>query len=123
LSREELSSILEFLDSVPAGKATVTVGGHPFVSLDADEKALEIEMEGASEAGLRLSELARLDRGFMGVLSGPFRVASALSRLGWNLTMYAEGDKVLSMGKGESRLTGRISANPLRLRKLLKALK
>jgi hypothetical protein len=118
-----VASILDLLALVPAGKATVTVGGHPVLSVDADKKTLVVEADGVGEAGLHLSDLVKLQEGTANMLKGSIHVTGALSRLGWNLTLCAEGEKVLSMGKGAPRLTGRISLNPLGLRKLMKALK
>ena len=121
-SEEKLASIIGLLEHVPSGKATVRVNGRPLISVDADKKTLEVEAEGAADAGLRLSELVRPREGASAMIEEPMRVSGELSRLGWKLSLYAEGDKVLSMGSGVSRLTGHISVNPLKLRKLLKAL-
>ena len=117
-----ISAALDLLAVVSRGKATVTVGGRPLVHLDADEKVLEVDADGAKEAGLRLLEFAEQDGGTLAVVRGPLHLASELSQSGWRLTVNAEGKKVLSMGRGVSRLTGRISMNPLKARKLLKAL-
>jgi len=122
-SEERLASLLEVLGLAASGKATVSVGGRPLLSVDADRKTLDVEADGAGEAGLHLSDLVKLEEGKGGMIEGSMHVTDALSRLGWRLTLYAEGDRILSMGSGVSRLTGRISVNPLRLRKLLKALK
>ena len=119
---ERLASLIGLLGHVPSGKATVSVGGHPLLSIDADKKTLDVESDGVSDAGLRISDLFRLQEGRAAKIEAPMHVTGALSRLGWKLTLYAGGDKVLSMGSGVSRLTGRVSVNPLKLRKLLKAL-
>ena len=120
---DSLSSALDLLATVSKGKATITVGGRPFVQLDADEKILAVDAEGAREAGLRLQDLGEGKRGSLGALTVPMRDAGALSEHGWKLTLSAEGENVLTMGKGVSRLTGRIRVNPLKARKLLKALR
>jgi hypothetical protein len=120
---ERFTSLLDLLAIVPAGKATITVRGRPFLSIDSDEKTLEVETDGAKEAGLRLSDLVRLREGQVGVLEGSEHAAGALSRLGWKLTLCAEEDRVLMMVSGVSRLTGRISVNPLKLRRLREALR
>ena len=117
---EKLTSLLDLLAFVSTGRATITVRGCPFLSINSDEKTLEVETDGAKEAGLRLSDLVKVQEGRVGVLEGSEHAAGALSRLGWKLTLCAEGDRVLMMGSGVSRLTGRISVNPLRLRKLRK---
>ncbi|HYB07312.1 MAG TPA: hypothetical protein VEB87_04050 [Nitrososphaerales archaeon] len=120
---QRLASLIEILGHVAAGKATVSVGGRPLVSVDADKKTLDVEVEGVGEAGLHLSDLIKLEEGRGGMIEGSMHVTGALSRVGWRLSLYAEGDRVLSMGSGMSRLTGRISVNPLKLRKLLRAIK
>jgi hypothetical protein len=84
---------------------------------------LEVEVDGVREAGLRLSDLIQLQEGSTKVLKGSRRVIEALSRLGWKLTLCSEGDRILTMGSGVSRLTGRIRVNPLKLKKLLETLK
>lgn len=119
---DTISSALDLLAAVSKGKATVTVGGRPLVRLDADEKVLEVDAEGAKEAGFHLLEFAEQGGGTLAMVKGPLHLAGALSQNGWRMTVQSEGERVLSMGKGVSRLTGRISMNPLKARKLLKAL-
>ena len=116
-------SILDLLAAVSKGKVTITVEGRPFVRLDADEKTLEVEANGLNAAGLRLQDFEGGSGGPLAALTGPMRVARTLSASGWKLTLRAEGEKVLTMGKGVSRLTGRIRMNPTKARKLLKALR
>jgi len=120
---ERLASLLDLLAFVSAGRATITVRGRPFLSINSDEKTLEVEADGAREAGLRLSDLVKLQEGPANALEGSGHLAGALSRLGWKLTLCAGGDRVLTMGSGVSRLTGRINVNPLKLRKLLQTLR
>jgi hypothetical protein len=115
-------SIFDLLAAVSRGKATITVEGHPFIHLDADEKTLEVDANTFTAAGLRLQDLGGRG-GPLATLTGPVHVANALSDQGWKLTLCAEGEKVLTMGKGVSRLTGRIRMNPIKARKLLKALR
>jgi len=123
MSKEkEFASILGLLALVPAGRATVTVGGRRFLSINSDKKTLDVEASGARKAGLHLSEFVTVQEGPVNLLEASGHVAGELSRLGWKLTLYAEGDKVLAVGSGVSRLTGRISLNPLKLKKLLEAL-
>lgn len=120
--REEgLASIIGLLALIPAGKVTVSVGSRPLATLDADRKMLDLEVSGIEEAGVRLSDLVKIRTGAE-ALQKSMRVSGTLSRLGWKLNLYADGDRVLSMGSGVSRLTGHISVSPRRLRKLLKSL-
>ena len=120
---EDVSSLLDVLELVSAGRATVNIGGLPFIKVNGDSKTLEVEADAARQAGMKLSNLARMTGGPVGALKVPIGVAGALSQLGWKLTLRAEGEAVLSMGKGSSRLTGRISVNPLKARKLLKVIR
>ena len=120
---EDIASLIGLLGLIPSGKATVSVGGRPVLTVNADRKTLDVEAAGVGEAGLRLSDLVKAQEGGGNVIEGSLHVTGALARLGWRLTLYAEGDRIISMGNGVSRLTGRISVNPLRLRKLLKALR
>ncbi len=121
--REEgLASIMGLLALIPAGKVTVSVGSRPLATLDADRKMLDLEVGGMEESGVRLSDLIKIRTGAGAALQESMRVSGTLSRLGWKLNLYADGDRVLSMGSGVSRLTGHISVSPRRLRKLLKSL-
>ena len=116
-------SLLTLLALMPAGRATIKVSGRPFLSVDSDKKTLEVEADGAKEVGFRLSEFVRVLEGPVSLLEGSERAIGELSRLGWKMTLYAGGEKMLAMGSGVSRLTGRVRVNPLKLRKLLKALR
>ena len=120
---KRLTSLLDLLAFMLAGRATITVGGCPLVSINSDKKTLEVEADGVREAGLRLSDFVKLQGGSVSLLESSGHAIGELSRLGWKLTLYADGDKTLAMGSGVSRLTGRISVNPLRLKKLLEALR
>jgi hypothetical protein len=120
---EGLASLLDLLALILEGRATVSVGGYRFLSINADTKTLEVEAEGVGEAGLHLSDFVKQQEGPANILEGSMHVGGSLSRLGWKLTLYAEGDRILSMGRGVSRLTGRIKVNPLKLKKILKVLK
>ena len=107
---------------VSAGRATVNMGGLRFVEVNGDAKTLEVEAAVAKQAGMSLLSMARMKGGRRGALTGPISVAGVLSQLGWKLTLRSGGEAVLNMGKGSSRLTGRIGVNPLKTRKLLKVL-
>jgi len=115
--------LVDLLALVSGGTATITVGDVQFVRLDGSQKTLEIEAEGARLVGVHLSDLAGTSKRSLGLLVGPIRFAGVLSQLGWGVTLRAGGEKVLSMGKGSSRLVGRVTVNPLKLRRLLKSLR
>ena len=119
---EKAASLLQLLALLPSGKAEITVEGLRLASVDADAKTLEVEIGGLKEAGVRLSDLLKAESGTSSMLRGPGKITGTLSQLGWKVTLRADGEKMLAMGSGVSRLTGRISVNPLKLRKLRKAL-
>jgi hypothetical protein len=116
-------SLIDLLAFVPAGKATVTVAGRTVLAVDADAKTMDVEADGAREVGISISDLVKAQGGTANMLEGSMHAVGVLSRLGWKVTLYADGEKILSVGKGVSRLTGGISVNPLGLRKLRRALK
>jgi len=118
----KLSSLSDALALVSAGKATVTVGGLKLIEVNGDEKTLDVEAEVAKQAGVRPLTLAKMDGGRLSTITGPLSIAGVLSQAGWRLNLRTGGEVVLSMGKGSSRLTGRITVNPLKTRKLLKVL-
>ena len=119
---DSLSSLFDILALVSAGRATVAIGGLQFIEVNGDEKTLDVEVAVAKRAGMKPLNLAKTNVGPLGTLLGPIRVAGVLSQAGWKLNLRAGGEVVLTMGKGSSRLTGRITVNPLKTRKLLKAL-
>jgi hypothetical protein len=119
---EELPELLSILELIPSGRITVNVGDCHFLRIDSDAKTVEIDTDGARVAGLRLSALLRMREGSGNFLQGSEHILGLLASLGWNVTIFVAGDKVLTMGSGVSRLTGYVSVNPLRLRKLISAL-
>jgi hypothetical protein len=114
---------MDILALVSAGRATVTVGGLQFIEVNGDERTLEVEATVAKQAGIRLSKLAKMKGGPVSTLTGPVSVAGVLSQLGWKMNLRSGGEVVLRMGRGSPRLTGRITVNPLKARKLLKVLR
>ena len=114
--------LLETLSILSSGTITVSVNGYPLASIRADEKELEVELKGVKEAGLSPSKFVHLERGRKNILSASESMAKELSDTGWKLTVYDGGDRLVAMGRGVSRLTGRIRLNPLKVKKLLDAL-
>lgn len=124
-AREGTATAFDLLGLISAGSATITVAGRPFLRLDSEGKSVELEADGAREAGLRLSAVVRLQGNETSArtLQGSAHIADALARQGWRMILYVEGHKVLTMGAGVSRVTGRISVSPLSLKKLFDALR
>ena len=120
--RVAVTDILRMFD---AGTVTVTANGLPLLSLDAATRSLGIEENGVKESGLELSTIVKAGGrggGVTGLLRGAESFAKGLADNGWRVTLYDRGDTVLSAGHGVSRLTGYVSASPLKLRKILDAL-
>ncbi len=102
------------------------MNGIPMARLDSESKLLSIETDGMRQGGIRLGKMLGLKRGRGGVgmlLGESEGMARRLSEMGWTLALYDKDQRLLSMGKGASRLTGHIEANPLKLRRLLAALR
>ncbi len=113
---------LDLLSLLTSGEVIVTIGGYPLLSIRSDERALDLEVNGAKEVGLDLSKIVKLEGG-TNIFSGSELIARRLSSLGWKLTLYDKGSRLLTMGRGVSRLTGRITTSPLRLKRLLGTLR
>jgi len=106
------------LSGLSSGGITVTIEGYPLLSIDSHDRTMALEVQGAKQAGIRLRDLVRLEAPGEGMLRGSESVAKRLSSIGWNLTLYDRGERILTLGSGASRLTGHVSVNPLKLRGL-----
>ncbi len=113
------SDLLDLLPLLSSGGITITVGGYPLLSINSSEKVMDMEVQGVKEAGLKLSTLIEVAERDSHLLGASAALASKLSHLGWRLTLYDKGSRLLAVGSGISRLTGHVSVNPLDLRKLL----
>lgn len=118
--------VVDFLQMLSNGRLTVTVNGVPLVEIDAECKRLRIEAKGMKASGLTLSAIITKSEdqggGVPGLLKRAKSSAKRLSEDGWGLTLYDGADRVLAMGYGVSRVTGYVSASPLKLRRLLEIL-
>lgn len=111
--------LVDLLSLLSSGGITVTVGGYPLLSINTGEKAIDMEVQGVKEAGLKLSTMIELEERDANALRASESLASKLSKLGWKLTLYDKGNRLLAVGSGISRLTAHVSVNPLQLRRLL----
>jgi hypothetical protein len=121
--KEEPATLLDILGFFSAGTLTVTVGGYPLLSVRSDQREVDLEVEGVQRAGLSLSELIKLEEEGKGTLITSEHIAKKLSSIRWRLTLYDRGSRILTMGSGVSRMTGRVRVNPLKLKRLLRALR
>ncbi|MGI0078740.1 MAG: hypothetical protein ACRECH_03875 [Nitrososphaerales archaeon] len=94
----------------------------PLVSVDCTSKAVEIEMRGVHESGIQLFHVMKTQRRLTSVVRNAQELARKFASLGWKLTIYSMGSAILTMGRGAPRLTGHISASPLKLRRIIKDL-
>lgn len=125
LSQREFAGILRLLPSLKSGSLTVSVNQLPMLKVEPESRSLSVDAAGIRESGLSLRRM--LAGGGEGesvrrLLSSSESMAKELSEIGWTLTLYDRGSRMLSMGRGVSRLTGHMRANPLKLRKLLRTL-
>ncbi|MGA2664832.1 MAG: hypothetical protein ABSF83_07815 [Nitrososphaerales archaeon] len=115
---EGSTDVLGLLSGLSSGGITVTIEGCPLLSIDSRDRAMALEVQGAKQAGIRLRDLVSMEAPGEGILRGSETIARRLSSIGWNLTLYDRGDRILTLGSGVSRLTGHVSVNPLKLRGL-----
>lgn len=115
---------LDLLKLFASGSLSVGVNGRPLLSMDVESRSVGIEVEGILETGLKLSKLATSNRrpSSAGLLKTSLTTAKGLSDIGWRFSINEKGSPVLAMGRGVSRLTGHVRANPLKLRRLAKIL-
>ena len=116
---------LYLLSLFASGVLTVGVNGLPFLKVDAESRAVDVEAVGVKEYGIRLSKVIQLEsgqKGVRGLLKGSESTAKGLSERGWRLTLYDKGGSILTMGRGVSRLTGYVRVNPMKIQKILETL-
>ena len=114
--------MFDLLSVLKSGRITITVDGQPLLLVRSEERELDLENSGVMKTGLTLTRIIKLGEGDTNILRGAESMAEELSRLGWRATLYDDEEKILVMGRDVSRLTAHISTNPLKLRRLLKAL-
>ncbi len=125
-SQSGLAAPLSLLPLLTSGSLSVSVNEHPMLQVDSESRSLGIEVAGMRESGLVLGKLlagGREEKSLGRLLAASEGIAKKLSEIGWTLTLYDGGSSLLSMGRGVSRLTGHVRANPLELTKLLRALR
>ena len=106
------------------GSMSVGVNGLPLLKVDAESRSVGVEVEGIVESGLKLSNLAKSDHrpSLTSLAKISLTTARDLSQMGWKFSLNEKGSTVLTMGRGVSRLTGHVRANPLKLRRLARIL-
>lgn len=121
--KNQIESVAAIIDSILShfysGSLRVAANGFPVLSLDCASMSLDVDASGVKESGFKLSEILGHWGGIAGMLKDSEAIANKLARDGWTLTLYDSGARALTMGRKVSRLTGHISVNPLRLRRLL----
>jgi hypothetical protein len=121
-SQKRHATLFDLLSVLKSGRITITVDGQPLLLVRSEERELDLENSGVMKTGLTLTRIIKLGEGDTNILRGAESMAEELSRLGWRATLYDDEEKILVMGRDVSRLTAHISTNPLKLRRLLKAL-
>ena len=115
--------VLRALPWLTSGVVALRAGGVPWLSVRPAARQLEIDLSGAREAGLNLARIVELEDAETGLVRGVVSVGRQLADLGWTLTLRDGEERLLTLGREASRLTGRVRLNPLRLRRLLGALR
>ncbi|MDG7009141.1 MAG: hypothetical protein JRN06_13105 [Nitrososphaerota archaeon] len=122
----QFAAVLGLLPRFKSGGLSVSVNGVPVMRVDSKSKLLSVEADGMRQSGLRWGKMLGLGTGRGGVrrlLTESEGMARRLSEMGWTLTLYDRNQRLLSMGNRSSRLTGHITANPLKLGRLLETLR
>ncbi|HZW54903.1 MAG TPA: hypothetical protein VFF30_01290 [Nitrososphaerales archaeon] len=116
---------IDLLSTFASGILTANVSGIPLLKIDAESRSVGVEATGVKECGIRLSKIVRLPKGGGGVVEfvkSSESAARELSENGWELSLYDRGSRIVSIGRGASKLTGYVNINPLKLGRLLKIL-
>ncbi|MGI0092267.1 MAG: hypothetical protein ACREBS_11220 [Nitrososphaerales archaeon] len=118
------NALFELLSVFESGSLTITANGLPMLKVDAQSRSVDVEAAGVKECGIKLSKIVKAEEsgGVFGMLKRSESMARGLSERGWRFVLYDRGSKLLTMGRGVSRLTGRIQANPLKLRRIIDSL-
>ena len=122
-SAREPPTLVDPLALLSSGELEITVGGAPFLSLRPNQKEVEVRMEGAIAAGVRISAILEDQADRVGFVRGAGSLAKRLTSLGWTLTLSDQAGPLVTMGRAASRLTGHVSVHPLALRRLLAAIR
>ena len=109
------------LDMIYQGKVIVSVDGKPALSLDRNNKYLEIDTSGLEKINLKISNLFEAGtRGGRRFLRSS-QLVRKYTKKGWKFSIYDKGDHLLT-ASGPSRLGPHLSFNPLKLKRILKAI-
>lgn len=118
---ENQTTPVELLSLFESGVLAVTVNGRPLLKVDAESRSVESEVSGMRETGIKLSNLSDSGPGVLGLLKTSRSTAKDLYEKGWKFSLYDKGSRILSMGRGVSRLTGHIQVSPTKIRSILEA--
>ena len=122
-SRSPRLTPVDALSLLTSGELVIRVSESPLLSVRSDERTLDIDVTGAKRAGLRLSRIIEAEGARMGVVREAAALGRRLSDVGWTLTLRDGEERLVSLGRGASSLTGHVRLNPARLGRLLAALR
>lgn len=108
------------LEAIDKGKITISVDGKPLMALDRNSKSLEIEMSGLERMDMKISDLLVAERHRGRVLLKSSEMLIKYAKNGWRFSLYDKGERLVTAG-GPSRFGPRVRFNPLRLKRILKA--
>ena len=109
------------LDSINQGKVTISVDGKPVMSLDRNAKSLELDMSGLERINMKISSLfvPKASKGKKFLESS--HLVRKFTKNGWRFSLYDKGEHLLT-ASGLSRFGPRLQFNPLKLKRILKAI-
>ena len=119
VSKKNEASPVELLSIFKSGVLAVTVNGKPFIKVDAESQSVQSEVSGIRESGIKLGSIITPENpnpNLLSLLKASRTTAKELDEQGWKFELYDKGKNILSMGRGVSKLTGRIHISPTKLR-------
>ncbi len=113
------NTIVDGLSDILSGTLTVTINNLPTLKINGELKTVDVELRGLEESDLHLSSIfPETKKNLYESMKDSTGLAQALYKDGWNLRIFDDGERLLSMGRGITPLTGHVWLNPLKLTKL-----
>jgi hypothetical protein len=102
-----------------SGSLTITVNSIPLLKISGEAKTVDFEIKGLDEAGIHLADVfGGSKKGVIESIRDSSGLARSLNRNGWTIRIFDAGDRLASLGRGVTPLTGFVWLNPLKVARL-----